>query len=132
MSGPRVPMTPLQRLGEVSRTYELMADGYQEVALAAAAAEAAHKVARAKAILNVKATAKGESKGISHAEAETRAEADDDVAALFLARLTTLAIAESHREKLRQLREQVANGRTAVASDRAADVHHASGLTGAA
>lgn len=130
MSGER--LTPIQRLGEVSRQYEEMADAYRQVALDAAAAEAAHKVARAKVILNVKAVARGESERISHAEAETRAEAADDVAALFLARLTTAAVADSHREKLRQLREQVATGRTAVASDRAADVHHAAGLTGAA
>lgn len=125
-------LTPLQRLGAVSRTYERMTDAYRQVALDAAAAEAAHKTARAKVILNVKAVAKGESERISHAEAETRAEADDDVAALFLARLTSAALADSHREKLRQLREQVATGRTAVASDRAADGHHASGYTGAA
>lgn len=127
MTGPR-RMSPLERLGEVSRAYEAMADGYQAVLLQAAAAEAAHKTARAKAILRFKA---GEER-VSHAEAESRAEADDVVAGLYLERLTTAAVAESHREKLRQLREQVANGRTAVASDRAADAHHAAGLTGAA
>src|SRR5690606_17880878 len=105
------------------------ADDYQAVALAAAAAEAAHKTARAKAILRFKAEADTR---VSHAEAESRAEADDEVARLYLERLTTAAVAESHREKLRQLREQVANGRTAVASERAADAHHAAGLTGAA
>lgn len=125
-------LTPLQRLGAVSRTYERLTDAYRQVALDAAAAEAEHKTARAKAILSAKATAKGESERISHAEAETRAEADDAVAALFLARLTTAALADSHREKLRQLREQVATGRTAVASDRASDGFHASGYTGAA
>ncbi len=124
--------TPIQQLGVVSREYEKQADAYQQVALNAAVAEAAHKSARAKAILAVKAIPKGESQRISHAEAETRAEADDTVGALFLERLTTAALADSHREKLRQLREQVATGRTAVASDRAADVHHAAGLTGAA
>jgi hypothetical protein len=125
-------LTPIQRLGVVSRQYEEMADAYRQVALDAAVAEAAHKTARAKVILNVKAVAKGESERISHAEAETRAEADDNVAALFLERLTTAALADSHREKLRQLREQVATGRTAVASERAADAQHAAGLTGAA
>jgi hypothetical protein len=121
-------MSPLERLGEVSRAYEAMADAYQAVLLGAAAAEAAHKTARAKAILRFKA----DGERVSHAEAESRAEADDEVARLYLERLTTAAVAESHREKLRQLREQVANGRTAVASDRAADQHHAAGLTGAA
>jgi len=39
---------------------------------------------------------------------------------------------EVAREKLRQLREQVATGRTAVASERTADSFHAQGLSGAA
>ena len=120
------------RLGAVSRAYELAVDAYRQIALDAAAAEAEHKTARAKAILAVKAQAKGESARISHAEAETRAEADDTVAALFLARLTSAAVADSHREKLRQLREQVATGRTAVASERLQDQLHADGRTGAA
>lgn len=125
-------LTPLQRLGEVSLDYERRADAYRDIALAAAAAEAEHKAARARAILAAKAEARGESERISHAEAETRAEADPTVAGLFLARLTTAAEADAAREKLRQLREQVATGRTAVASDRAADANHAAGLTGAA
>ncbi len=120
--------TPIQQLGVVSREYEKQADAYQQIALDAAVAEAEHKSHRARAILRAKAGAER----ISQAEAETRAEADDEIAALYLRRLTTSALAESHREKLRQLREQVATGRTAVASDRAADVHHAAGLTGAA
>ena len=128
----RDALSPLQRLGAVSREYERMADAYRDIALAAAAAEAEHKAARARTILAVKAAAKGESERISHAEAETRAEADEKVAALYLARLTTAAEADAHREKLRQLKEQVATGRTAVASDRAADTNHAAGLTGAA
>ena len=125
----REHLTPLQRLGAVSRTYEQMADSYRQVALDAAGAEAAHKSARARAILRFKAST---SERISHAEAETRAEADDEIAGLYLARLSTAAIAESHRAKLHQLREQVATGRTAVVAERAADGHHASGLTGAA
>lgn len=124
----REHLTPLQRLGEVSRQYERLADEYRQVALNAAGAEAAHKSARARAVLRFKAST---SERISHAEAEARAEADEEIAGLYLQRLTTAAVAESHREKLRQLREQVATGRTAVASDRAADGHHAAGLTGA-
>lgn len=122
-------MTPLQRLQAVCRDYDRLVDAFREVALAAAEAEAEHKAARAKAILRFKAD---DSVRMSHAEAETRAEADDTVAALYMRRLTTAAIAEAHREKLRQLREQVAASRTEVASDRAADVWHASGWTGAA
>lgn len=121
-------MSALTRLGAVSRDYQRMADEYRDVAIAAAEAEAAHKAGRAKAILRAKT---GEER-ISHAEAETRAEADDDIAGLYRERLVTAAIADSHREKLRQLREQVATGRTAVASEREVDRIHADGLSGAA
>lgn len=121
-------MSALQRLGVVSRQYEQMADEYRDVAIAAATAEAAHKAARAKAILRERA---GEGR-VSHAEAEARAEADDTIAELYQQRLVTAAIADSHREKLRQLREQVATGRTAVASERDVDRIHANGLSGAA
>lgn len=122
-------MSALQRLGVVSRAYELAADEYREVAIAAANAEAAHKAARAKAILREKAR---DDVRMSHAEAETRAEADDTIADLYRQRLITAAVADSHREKLKQLREQVATGRTAVASSRFVDQLHADGLTGAA
>lgn len=125
----RESLTPLQRLGVVSRQYERLADEYRQVALDAAAAEAAHKSARAKAILRFKAST---AERISHAEAETRAEADDEIGELYLRRLSTAAVAESHRAKLHQLREQVATGRTAVASERTADQFHAQGATGAA
>lgn len=121
-------MTALGRLGDVSRAYELAADEYRGIAQRAAEAEAAHKAARAKAILRYKAA--GER--VSHAEAETRAEAEDEIAELFRDRLITAALADSAREKLRQLREQVATGRTAVASERAVDSFHAQGITGAA
>lgn len=121
-------MSALLHLGKVSRAYEMAANEYQDIALLAAAAEAEHKSTRAKAILRHKA---GEER-MSQAEAETRADADDQVAELYMRRLTTAAIADSHREKLKQLREQVATGRTAVASERAADDFHARGLTGAA
>lgn len=122
-------LTPLQRLGVVSRQYEKLTNAYRQVALDAAKAEASHKTARAKAVLRFKAS---QTERISHAEAEARAEADDEIAGLYLDRLTTAALADSHREKLRQLREQVATGRTAVASDRAGDQFHAAGYTGAA
>lgn len=118
-----------QRLGEVSRAYEIAADEYRVIAQRAAEAEAAHKSARAKKILAAKAD---DSQRMSHAEAETRAEADDSIAVLYRERLIAAALADSAREKLRQLREQNANGRTAVASDRAVDEFHARGLTGAA
>jgi hypothetical protein len=121
-------MSALDRLGVVSRAYEAAADEYRQIAHDAALAEAAHKAARAKAILSAKAS--GER--VSHAEAETRAEADDDIAGLYQDRLVKAAFADSHREKLRQLREQVATGRTAVVAERDVDRFHAQGLTGAA
>jgi SLT domain-containing protein len=121
-------MTALARLGEVSRAYEIAADEYRGVVVAAAEADAAHRKARGKAVLREKA----QSPGMSHAEAVTRAEADDTIADLYLARVTTAAVAESHLEKLRQLKEQQANGRSAVATDRDVDRLHAQGLSGAA
>lgn len=121
-------MSAIRRLGEVSREYERMANEFEDLALRAAKAEAAHKSARAQAILTAKASAAG----MSHAEAETRAEADPRVADLYMERLTTAALADSRREKLRQLKEQQANGRSAVAYERDVDKIHADGLSGAA
>jgi hypothetical protein len=122
-------VSAISRLGEVSRAYETAAGEYRAIAVRAAEAEAAHKTARAKAILKAKAS---ETERISHAEAETRAEADDHIAGLYRERLISSALADSHREKLRQLREQVATGRTAVTSEREVDRIHAGGLSGAA
>lgn len=122
-------MSALRRLGEVSRAYEIAAGEYRDIAVRAAEAEAAHKAARAKAILKAKAS---ETERISHAEAEARAEADDVIAGLYRERLISSALADSHREKLRQLREQVATGRTAVASEREVDRIHAGDMSGAA
>lgn len=129
MTDPRkVPLTPREHLRNVSRAYEKAADEYHGIAKAAAVAEAAHKAARAKAILRYRAADDVK----SFAEAEARAEADDEIAGLHQARLIAAALADSHKQKLLQLREQVATGRTAVASDRVADQQHAAGLTGAA
>lgn len=121
-------MSALAHLGRISRAYEIAADEYREIAQRAAETEAAHKTARAKSILRFKAA--GER--VSHAEAETRAEAEEDIAVLFRERLIAAALADSAREKLRQLREQVSVGRTAVASERAVDDFHGRGITGAA
>lgn len=121
-------MSGLDRLGAVSLEYQTKADEYREIAQAAARAEAEHKTARAKAVLRFKAAAER----MSMAEAECRAEADDDVAELYLRRLTTAARADSHREKLRQLKEQIAYGRTYVATEREIDRMHADGRGGAA
>lgn len=116
----------LQRLGVVSREYELMATDAKEIYVAAAKAEAAYKRERAKAALRLKES--GER--MSVAEAELRADADDKVAALYEERLIASATAEAHKHKLIQLREQNANGRTAVVDERANDEIHARGYGG--
>jgi hypothetical protein len=118
----------IDHLGSVSRTYQKAADDYRGIAVRAAQAEAEHRTARAKAILSIKARAERMSQG----EAEARADADDRIAGLYLARLIAAAEADAHREKLRQLREQLATGRTRAASERAVDEIHARGLSGAA
>lgn len=116
-------MTALERLGQVSNTYAREAQAYEAVAIAAAEAEADHKRVRAQTILRVKAS----EERMSHAEAEARAEADDQVSGLYRVRVTTAAVADAHRERLRQLREQVAVGRSFATSERAADQFHAAG-----
>lgn len=121
-------MSALARLGSVSRTYEQAVAEYGPLAVEAAKAEAAYRAAKAKAVLRAKA---GPDR-VSVAEAEARADADDEIADLYQRRLVTAALADAHRERLRQLREQVATGRTAVASEREADRLHADGVTGAA
>ena len=121
-------MTALSRLGEVSRAYELAADEYRAFVVDAAEAEAAHRSGKAKTILRFKALEDVR----SHAEAEARADADEEIADLYRRRLVTAALAESHKAKLQQLREQVATGRTRVTSEREVDRIHAGGLSGAA
>lgn len=115
----------LEQLGRVSATYATMAAEYGPIAVAAAEAEAAHKNARAKAVLRFKAS----EERMSMSEAETRAEADDEVAGLCRRRLLTAAVADAHRARLAQLKEQTAVGRSYVTSERAADQLHATGQT---
>lgn len=121
-------MSALDRLGAVSRAYELAADEYRQVAVNAAEAEAAHRSEKAKAVLRFRALDDVR----SHAEAEARADGDDRIAGLYRDRLVTAALADSHKAKLQQLREQVATGRTRVTSEREVDRLHAHGMSGAA
>lgn len=121
-------MSALDRLGAVSRAYELAADEYRQVAVNAAEAEAAHRSEKAKAVLRFRALDDVR----SHAEAEARADGDDRIAGLYRDRLVKAALADSHKAKLAQLKEQVATGRTRVTSERTADEFHARGYTGAA
>lgn len=107
----------LAHLGQVSALYAELAQAYEAVALTAANAEAEHKRARAQTILRVKAS----EERMSHAEAETRAEADEHVAELYRQRVTTAAVADAHRARLSQLKEQVAVGRSFAVAERTAD-----------
>lgn len=116
------------RLGEVSREYQEKADSADQVYGAAARAEAGYKKARAKAVLRFKTDAER----MSQAEAETRADADDEVARLHETYLVAKAAADALKAKLTQLREQNANGRTAVVDERGVDELHGRGYGGAA
>lgn len=118
----------IRRLGDVSRLYETKADECEQVYTDAARAESAYKHERAKAVIRFKES--GER--MSVAEAETRADASDEIAALYQARLVNAARADALKAKLAQLREQVAVGRTAVVDERAADQFHARGYGGQA
>ena len=103
-------LAEMERLNNVSMS--LVSD-FTMAAPDRAAAEAAHKLARAKRIL------KARHNGVkSMAEAEVIAEADDDVSALYLARLNQDAVVESIREALRSVRVNQDALRTAAASAR--------------
>jgi hypothetical protein len=115
-------------MGEVSREYELKARESEGIYTAAARAESAYKHEKAKRVIRFKES--GEK--MSVAEAETRADADDAIAELYQTRLVAQAVADAHKAKLAQLREQVAVGRTAVVDERAADQFHSRGYGGAA
>lgn len=116
-------MNAAERLGAVSRAYAEHAQSYEAVALAAAHAEADHRRLRAQVILRHKAA----EERMSQAEAEARADADDTVSTAHRERLTTAAVADAHRARLAQLKEQVAVGRSFAVSERAADQIHAGG-----
>lgn len=118
----------LRRLGAVSREYEALAQDYGRIAHEAAEAEATYRHQRARFIVTQRA---GDPKA-SVAFLESLADADEGVSAALGDRLVKAAAADAARERLRQLREQVATGRTAVASEREADRVHASGSGGVA
>lgn len=82
----------------------------------AAKAEAGYKSLRAKAVLSAKA--RSTSSRPSIAEAETIADAQDDVAAALLGRLVADAHLEACREALRSIRTNQEALRTAAASAR--------------
>jgi hypothetical protein len=103
-------LAEMERLNDVS---ESLVQDFARMAPQAAEAEAVHKAMRAKRVLTAKAN------GVkSIAEAEYIAEADDDVAAAYLDRLTRAAELEATREALRSLRTNQDALRTAAASAR--------------
>jgi hypothetical protein len=110
----------LRRLGEVSRTYEALAQDYARILEEAAHAEADYKRARGRFIV----TARFEDPKASVAFIDAQVDADDDLAGLLRQRLVTQSAAEAAKARLQQLREQVANGRTAVATERESDRIH--------
>jgi hypothetical protein len=116
----------IRHLGNVSRAYELKADAADEVYTEAAEADANHKYAHARAVLLFKESGERMSQG----EAETRADADDEVARLYREKVVTRAKADALKAKLTQMREQQANVRTAVVDERGVDEGHARGYGG--
>jgi len=116
-----IPSAGIAHLARTAVEYGVQADAYPAVNDAAARAEAAHKTARAKAILRARADGCR-----SMAEAEVQAEADDHIADLLMTRLTTRAKADAHLEKLRQLRSQSEAARSYQAAERELDRFHSS------
>jgi hypothetical protein len=90
---------------------------FRTEALAAANAKATYKSKRAQRKLE--AQARGEAK--SDAAADTVADADETIAALHLNELITAALAESTKQKIYSLREDIGYSRTLMANERAAD-----------
>lgn len=113
----------IRHLGNVSRAYEVKADTADEVYTSAANADATHKHQHAKTVLIFKESGERMSQG----EAETRADADDRIAELYRDKVVSKAKAEALKAKLIQMREQQANGRTAVVDERGVDESHARG-----
>lgn len=113
-------------LHKVNEEYRRLAGEYKAVARNAAQTEADHKAKRAQKILAIKDA----TPGMSHAEATTRAEADDVIAGLHQARLIAEALRDSLKAKLYQLAEECPSARTDVVNERAVDEFHARGYGG--
>lgn len=91
---------------------------YRKEAREAAEAEAAHKALRAKRILLAKARVGPSGKHMAMNEAEVVAEADDEIADAYQARLVTAALADATKESMRSVRTNQDSLRTAAASHR--------------
>lgn len=118
----------VRRLGQISREYEVKAGEYEALAIAAARADAAYKVGKARHMARLKA----EDPKASQSWADTLADADSDIAVLLEERFITAAVVDAAAKKLAQLKEAVAVGRSVVASEREADRQHAAGIGGQA
>lgn len=109
-------LAELERFNDLSMDYVAQ---FKAQAVEAAEAEATHKAMRAKRILAAQAAGHvGTGAKVSVAQAEVIAEADDEVSAAYLARLSAAAIAESTREAMRSIRSNQEALRTAAASAR--------------
>lgn len=96
---------------------------YADLAATRAQAEVDYKAARARRIL------KARSDGArSIAEAETIAAADDAVDALWRAHLIADGITDAAQKAIYALRTRIEVGRSAIATERAADVLHSQGV----
>jgi len=111
----------IRRLRWVSDQYEAKASESAALYEVAARAEADYRAERAKAVLRHKASRER----MSVAEAETRADADTQIYQLHTDRLVSSALAEAHKDRLRQLKEREASCRTEVTTEREADRIHA-------
>lgn len=105
-----VVLDELERLNDES---ERQVREYLDLATAAAEAEVTHKSLRANRILRARAEG-----ARSHAEAETIAEADPDVAEAYLDRMVAEAKADACKQTLLTIRNNQDGLRTAVASHR--------------
>ena len=111
--------TVLEELETLNDTSMSLVQDYRRQAVEAAQAEATHKALRAKRILLAKATKTGVTgRQMATNEAELVAESDEEVADLYMRRLTTSAVADATREALRSVRTNQDALRTAAASFR--------------
>jgi superfamily II DNA or RNA helicase len=90
---------------------------YHDQAIEAAKAEAEHKRVRAKRFLR----ALHDEEAKSAAMADNVAEADDMVADLYSKRLIAAAIADSTKQKILSLREEIGMARSQMANEREMD-----------
>lgn len=93
-------MSIQQEMNNLFVEWDRTSKQYKNELVSAAAAEADHKRERAKFIVS----ARSENPKLSAAQAETMAEADDDISELYLERLGSAALAEATKHRLFMLR----------------------------